>query len=55
MNEFFSMGGYAGYVWPSYAVTALVLALAIFLSVRAHNRAAAELGRLERQQKEHAS
>lgn len=25
MSEFFSMGGYAPYVWSSYALTALVL------------------------------
>ncbi|MGQ9364753.1 heme exporter protein CcmD [Azospirillum sp. ST 5-10] len=25
MTEFFDMGGYAAYVWPSYGVTALVL------------------------------
>ncbi|PWC32234.1 heme exporter protein CcmD [Azospirillum sp. TSO35-2] len=25
MNEFFAMGGYAAYVWPAYALAALVL------------------------------
>lgn len=25
MNEFFEMGGYAAYVWSSFALTALVL------------------------------
>jgi len=25
MEEFFSMGGYAGFIWPAYAVTAVVL------------------------------
>ncbi len=25
MQEFFSMGGYAAYVWPSYALFLLVL------------------------------
>ncbi len=25
MNEFFAMGGYGAYVWPSYAVFALAL------------------------------
>ena len=25
MNEFFAMGGYAIYVWPSYAIVAAVL------------------------------
>ena len=30
MSEFFSMGGYAVWVWPSYAVTFLVLLLNIY-------------------------
>lgn len=25
MAEFFAMGGHAGYVWPAYAVTAVVM------------------------------
>lgn len=25
MNEFLNMGGYAGYVWPAYALSAAVL------------------------------
>lgn len=25
MSEFFNMGGYAAYVWPSYALTFLVI------------------------------
>ncbi|WP_029010333.1 heme exporter protein CcmD [Azospirillum halopraeferens] len=25
MAEFFAMGGYAAYIWPSYALTALVM------------------------------
>lgn len=25
MSDFFAMGGYAAYVWPAYAVSALVL------------------------------
>jgi heme exporter protein D len=29
MLKFFSMGGYAAYVWPSYAVTAVAVALNI--------------------------
>ncbi len=26
MSEFFAMGGYAAYVWPAYAVSAIVIA-----------------------------
>jgi heme exporter protein D len=29
MLKFFAMGGYAAYVWPSYAVTAVAVALNI--------------------------
>jgi heme exporter protein D len=39
--EFFAMGGYAGYVWGSYAVTALCLIVEP-LVVRSRRRAAAE-------------
>jgi len=38
--EFFAMGGYAPYVWGSYAVTALCLIIEP-LVVRARRRAAA--------------
>ncbi|KJS35115.1 MAG: hypothetical protein VR70_16320 [Rhodospirillaceae bacterium BRH_c57] len=31
MASYFDMGGYAGYVWPSYAVTAIVL-VALFVA-----------------------
>jgi heme exporter protein D len=31
MNEFLSMGGYAWYVWGSYGVTFLLLAVEIIL------------------------
>ncbi len=26
MSDFFAMGGYAAYIWPAYAVSAIVLA-----------------------------
>ena len=39
MTEFFTMGGYAFYVWGAYGVTALVV-IAEVLSVRARRRAA---------------
>lgn len=34
-GEFFAMGGYGGYVWGSYGIAALVLALNIILPLRA--------------------
>jgi heme exporter protein D len=42
MTEFLSMGGYAFYVWGSYGVAAIAIAVEI-LSVRARRRAAARL------------
>jgi heme exporter protein D len=47
MAEFFAMGGYASYVWPSYAASALVLGVAIVLSLRAHRRVRRTLKKLE--------
>jgi len=34
MAEFFSMGGYGAYVWPSYVMTAVVMAVLLFTSLR---------------------
>lgn len=39
MSEFLSMGGYAGFVWPAYAVTALAFVASIWQARRAHRRA----------------
>jgi heme exporter protein D len=43
--EFFNMGGYAQYVWPSYAVTFAVIVLNIIWARRALARAQAEAAR----------
>ncbi len=37
--EFFAMGGYGFYVWASYAVAAVVLALNVWLPLRRRKRA----------------
>ena len=34
MAEFFAMGGYAAYVWPSYGLTAVVMIGLLALSLR---------------------
>ncbi len=47
MSEFFSMGGYAAYVWPAYAVTLLGLTGAVALTLRAYARAKSLLAGLE--------
>ncbi len=36
MSEFFHMGGYAAYVWSSYAIALVVLALNVLAPL--HNR-----------------
>lgn len=46
MSEFFSMGGYAGYVWSAYGISVLVLLLNAVLPGRRERR---ELERLRRQ------
>ena len=46
-NEFFAMGGYGLYVWGSYALTALFMAVEPLLALRRHaqaRRAAATTG-----------
>ena len=34
MSEFLSMGGYGGYVWGSYGVTLVLLALEVVFLIR---------------------
>jgi len=40
-TEFFAMGGYGAFVWGSYAVTALCIALEPWLVARRNRRARA--------------
>lgn len=42
MRAFLDMGGYAAYVWPSYAVTLAVMALNIFWARRLLKRSRKE-------------
>lgn len=44
---FLDMGGYAGYVWPAYAVAAAVLAALAVLSVRRLRRNQRDVAVLE--------
>ncbi len=48
MAEFFQMGGYAQFVWPSYGLAALVLWLNWYLPRKQHEN---ELRRLQRRRK----
>ena len=45
MSAFFSMGGYAFYVWGAFGITALVLVIEV-MSVRSRRRRALEEARL---------
>ena len=38
MSEFFHMGGYASYVWSSYAIALVVLALNVLAPMRNRRR-----------------
>ena len=45
MYEFFHMGGYAFYVWTSYAISAVVLAANVALPLMRRGRLLADLRR----------
>ncbi len=49
MNEFFSMGGYAAFVWPALGLSALVMAILYFQSHRSLTAREAELAALTRE------
>lgn len=43
MSEFFAMGGYAAYVWPSFALTAIVMFANLFFARRRRRKVIARL------------
>ena len=45
MAEFLQMGGYAMFVWPSYALTTLVLGLNWYLPRKQHEKQLRQLRR----------
>ena len=45
MAEFFQMGGYAAFVWPSYALTGVVLWLNWYLPRKQHDKVLRQLKR----------
>ncbi len=47
MAEFFAMGGYALYVWPSYAVAGIVMIALLVATLRGLRRREALLRALE--------
>jgi len=48
VSDFFAMGGYAAFVWPAYAVSAIGLAGAVVLVARAYAKARARLNALDK-------
>lgn len=47
MTDFFAMGGYAAFVWPSYALAALVLLGLLIASLKGLREAEATVKALE--------
>ncbi|CAA7617180.1 heme exporter protein CcmD [Magnetospirillum sp. UT-4] len=43
MTEFFAMGGYGAFVWPSYVLAAVVMIAVLAASIRAVRAREAEL------------
>ena len=50
MAEFFDMGGYAAFIWPTYGVAALVMVVLLIASLRGLRASTAELESLEQAQ-----
>jgi len=48
MAHFFSMGGYAAFVWPAYGVSFVGIAAMIWLTLRDYAAAKRRLAQLER-------
>ncbi|MBI3774527.1 MAG: heme exporter protein CcmD [Gammaproteobacteria bacterium] len=44
-SDFFAMGGYAFYVWGSYAVTAVLMIVEVIMVMRRHRATRAHLAR----------
>ena len=48
MQDFIAMGGYGAYVWPSYALSAVVLAGLLLVSLSGLKSTQSEFDRLKR-------
>jgi len=48
MQAFFHMGGYAGYVWPAYAIAAAVLIALVWHSIHALRASERDLAEAEK-------
>jgi heme exporter protein D len=47
LTEVLAMGGYGGFIWPAFGVTAVVMAATAWVSVSALRRAKTALGALQ--------
>jgi heme exporter protein D len=47
IESWFAMGGYAGFVWPAYGVTAIVMGGLALVSWRRYRRSGHALARLQ--------
>jgi heme exporter protein D len=54
MKEFFAMGGYAFFVWTSYALALIVLVVNIILPLRRRRQLIAQIGRRARRERKQA-
>jgi heme exporter protein D len=54
IQTFLTMGGYAGFVWPAYALAAIVLVGLLAISLRQLRKAEAELAALGFSKRERA-
>lgn len=48
MSEFFAMGGHGFYIWMSFGVTALFMAIEVIAAVRSKKAVLKQLARLAR-------
>lgn len=55
MNEFFAMGGYAAFVWPSYIVAFVLLIAHVVLPARRRRRLLNEIQRHQRREQRAAA
>lgn len=47
--DFLWMGGYGGFIWSAYGISAIALIAALVLTLSAYKRARAKLAMLEKQ------
>jgi len=55
MAEFLAMGGYGGFVWPAYGLTAMVMLLLLIASLQGRRKAQDTLAHLDPERDETGS